>query len=753
MLNLSYIKNLNKHYNYISSKFNNKNVFLVWWCVRDLLLWVNKKLLDIDIACAWNPVDIYKQLNKTWISHFNTEKYWTITVIPKSDENSRTVLQEWVTNSIAKKRTIELDKESVEKRWLVRDWKTFPYNPSNLDKAKLLRKKMTKAESKLWHDYLKKLDIKFYRQRPIDHFIVDFYCSKYSLVIEIDWWIHDSQKEYDKMRTDLLNIYWLQVIRFTNDEVLNDFDNTCKKITSYLQASPKRGGAEWNEAEGSNNIKTPQPPLQGGCIQYELTPFRAESEYTDNRHPDEIIRSDDLIKDASRRDFTINSLYYSVIDNISKAPISQDVEFIEDYSFDDIYKYLSKNRITYLSKYKLLILQDHNVINKLFPEWELDQSYLEKTLSKIDNIFWTNIDAFPKKIWIILDPNNGIQDLIKPKITAIWDPEKRFQEDALRIVRALRFVSVLNKQLQLSNKKNNKINLFDIDKATWIALRDNTNLVENIAKERIKDEITKVLKKGSTFWFVSLLDEINLLEYIFPSLQKTKNNEQPVRYHPFDTYAHTLLTLYELEKINNNYLVKMAMLYHDVWKPEQYWAYSQNPNTQEIREILSWELNHRNSWPKLAQKEFSRLTFSKKEISDIMWYIAQHHTPWEILDAKPQNREKKLRKLYSSAWFEKVNNLLDITIADRLWQYNPMQNSADITDVEDLRDLLKSLKEKEWQFTKKDMKISGTDIMKDLKIEAWPKLWELIDKAFNRVLNDIETRNNKTSILNYIKTL
>jgi hypothetical protein len=60
------------------------------------------------------------------------------------------------------------------------------------------------------------------------------------------------------------------------------------------------------------------------------------------------------------------------------------------------------------------------------------------------------------------------------------------------------------------------------------------------------------------------LDEVKLLEQIFPAVYATKNIDQPIRYHPFDVYVHTMLSLYNVQKINNDYLVRLAMLYHDV---------------------------------------------------------------------------------------------------------------------------------------------------------------------------------------------
>jgi len=85
------------------------------------------------------------------------------------------------------------------------------------------------------------------------------------------------------------------------------------------------------------------------------------------------------------------------------------------------------------------------------------------------------------------------------------------------------------------------------------------------------------------------------LEYIFPALAETKHIDQPTRYHPFDIYTHMLLALYEAQKINTNYLVKLAVLYHDVGKVGQFDSYKGDLSKEEIREILSGPLNHRRS--------------------------------------------------------------------------------------------------------------------------------------------------------------
>lgn len=112
----------------------------------------------------------------------------------------------------------------------------LPYNQKLVEKAKELRKNMTSAEKKLWNNYLKTLKIRFLRQRPIDNFIVDFYCAKLRLVIEIDGETHftDEAKIYDSQRTSVLEGYGLQVIRFTNNDVYHKFEGVCECIENSL---------------------------------------------------------------------------------------------------------------------------------------------------------------------------------------------------------------------------------------------------------------------------------------------------------------------------------------------------------------------------------------------------------------------------------------------------------------------------------------------------------------------------------------
>jgi len=275
--------------------------------------------------------------------------------------------------------------------------------------------------------------------------------------------------------------------------------------------------------------------------------------------------------------------------------------------------------------------------------------------------------------------------------------------------------------------------------------------VENVAKERIKEEIMKAFTVGNPFGFIALLDEAKLLEHLFPALYETKNVDQPIRYHPFDIYTHTMLCLFELQKINKNPLVRLAMLYHDVGKVDQFGAYAENLSKEEIRAIIAGPLNHRRSSPEYAKRDFKALGFSSKEIESIARYIAHHHTPEEMIFAKEENTEKKVRTFLSEAGYEKAMDIFDITMADRLGQYNPLQNSSDLSDVDKLKHILTKLHKEEGQFTMKDLAIDGLDIIKELKLPAGPAIGKLLKKSLEWVMTDIKTRNDKKQIFGFLK--
>ena len=115
-----------------------------------------------------------------------------------------------------------------------------PYNPKLKERSRELRKNMTGPEKKLWLSFLKHHQLTFLRQKPLDNYIVDFYCASHKLIIELDGDTHftEEQKIYDKERTAVFAHYGLHVLRFTNKEVASNFEGVCEKIQNSLRKSP-----------------------------------------------------------------------------------------------------------------------------------------------------------------------------------------------------------------------------------------------------------------------------------------------------------------------------------------------------------------------------------------------------------------------------------------------------------------------------------------------------------------------------------
>lgn len=574
--NLKNFERFSKHIKYLKSKTSNNTVFLVWWSLRDMILWIENEPHDIDVTMPWNPNDIFNKINKEYISIFRTEKFWTISIIPKECEIS-----------------------------------------------------------KIWY--------------------------------------------------------------------------------------------RWEST-----------------LQYEITPFREEWQYWDFRHPENISRTNSLYEDSKRRDFTINCLYYTYIEWNYQCWN----EIITIWKENKFLEIISDEKNIYLPSSNLLVIKSIDTIKNLhFNNFEQDiNSILNKSINIVFN--WEEKETNINYLNIIIDPSNWFHDIITKIIKTVWDPDSRFWEDALRIIRAVRLTNILNQKLK--NKEEEWKQLFDFEPETRRSMKKNFYLVRFLAKERIRDEVVKVFKWKNPFWFVALIDELNLLQYIFPSVQKCKNKDQPVRYHPFDIYNHTILCLRHLQKINNSYLVKLWILYHDIWKVEQYYYVSLWISPEERKKYQWAYIHHPNIWADLAYEELIKLWYSKKEAEEVRFYTKYHMLPWELLNAQPDNLPKKIKKLISERWHEKIQNLFDISIADRQWQFNPMQDS-DIKWIYKLKDLANNIFEQEWQFKKSDLKINWNDIMEQVGIEPWPIVWKIIDCIFERVLEDPNDRNNKKVIRLYIK--
>jgi very-short-patch-repair endonuclease len=133
------------------------------------------------------------------------------------------------------------DQETLKERGLISTGFHLPYNPDLIERVKTMRKSMTVSEKKLWLGLFRHFKYRVLRQRPIDNFIVDFYCPKLKLIIEIDGNAHFNTigKFYDADRTNILQGYGLKVIRIANNDVQNQFPEVCKKIEKIIKTDSR----------------------------------------------------------------------------------------------------------------------------------------------------------------------------------------------------------------------------------------------------------------------------------------------------------------------------------------------------------------------------------------------------------------------------------------------------------------------------------------------------------------------------------
>ena len=228
-------------------------------------------------------------------------------------------------------------------------------------------------------------------------------------------------------------------------------------------------------------------------------------------------------------------------------------------------------------------------------------------------------DPFGKKV---LDFVGGQEDIKKKIIRAIGDPRKRFDEDKLRLMRAVRFASSLG---------------FEIEPKTWQAVKALAPEIHQVSAERVRDEIVKMLTRPGAARGFTLLSDSGLMKEILPEVEAMKGVEQPKDYHPEgDVYVHTRLLLEKLE--NPSAVLALAALFHDVGKPP----------TFMIREGKPTFYEHAYVGAEMTRKIMKRLRFSNDEIEDVAECVANH---MKFADVQKM-RSGKLKLFISRATFD-----------------------------------------------------------------------------------------------------
>lgn len=234
-------------------------------------------------------------------------------------------------------------------------------------------------------------------------------------------------------------------------------------------------------------------------------------------------------------------------------------------------------------------------------------------------------DPFTEKV---IDFVEGMKDLPLKIIRAIGDPSERFEEDKLRLLRAVRFASTLG---------------FEIEANTWKALCKEAPKIRQVSPERIREELVKIFTRSGAARGYVLLSESGLMKEILPEVEAMRGVEQPANFHPEgDVYEHTRLLLANLHPPVSTVLA-FAALFHDIGKPK----------TSAIRKGRLTFYEHSEEGVKIAREIMKRLRFSNEEIDGVSECVANH---MKFMDVQKM-RAGKLKQFVSRPYFEEEMEL------------------------------------------------------------------------------------------------
>ena len=361
----------------------------------------------------------------------------------------------------------------------------------------------------------------------------------------------------------------------------------------------------------------------------EITTYRSEGTYSDNRHPDSVIFSNSLADDVVRRDFTMNGIAYN-----------------------------------------------------------------------FDNGF--------------CDLVGGLEDIKNKTIRCIGNAETRFNEDALRILRAMRFASVLG---------------FEIEEETRKAIHKCKDLLKNISAERIREEFTKLICGKNAY---NVLQEFSDVVCIFiPEINQCVGFEQKNRHHCFDVYTHTLKAV---EKSSQNPIIRLALFFHDIGKPSV--AHFDEKGEQHY-------YSHPKKSAEMTEKIMTRLRFDNDTKNKVVTLVKMHDSPITLNDVNPDRR--RIKKIMSQIGSDLIFDLIEIKYCDNSAQNPKYFRGEDFYNQ--TRHIVNEIINEKECFSIKHLSIDGNDLI-TLGYKG-KKIGETLEKCLNAVI-DGKVENEKDKLIKYV---
>ncbi len=340
---------------------------------------------------------------------------------------------------------------------------------------------------------------------------------------------------------------------------------------------------------------------------------------------------------------------------------------------------------------------------------------IEEDLSRRD--FTINALALDVASNKIIDPFDGRQDLEQKIIRAVGDPDKRFTEDALRLMRAVRLATALE---------------FVLEEQTASAVRKHAALLETIAQERIRDELTKLIITPHAARGVRMLEELKLLRFVIPELRAGINCGQN-KHHIYTVWEHNVRALEYSASKGYSFEVRLASLLHDVGKPK----------TKRGEGYNSTFYNHEVVGAKITVQILNRLKFSKKTVERVVHLVRYHLFYYNVDEVSAAG----VRRFINRVGIESIDELLKVREADRIGSGVPKAVPYKT------RHLLYMIEKVQRDPVSTDMlALDGSDVMKTAGITPGPKVGLLLHALMEEVLDDPK-KNKKMYLKKRVKEL
>lgn len=330
---------------------------------------------------------------------------------------------------------------------------------------------------------------------------------------------------------------------------------------------------------------------------------------------------------------------------------------------------------------------------------------IEKDLAHRD--FTVNAMAYDDTRGIVLDPYMGKKDLEGKCIRGVSDPCARFEEDPLRILRAVRLASELG---------------FAIETETMECISNMSGKLESVSVERIRDELRRILLAEKPSKWINILRKTGVLDEIIPELSEGYRKKQN-KWHRYTVYRHIMASL---DRVPPVLILRLSALLHDIAKPR-------------VREKINGEFHfyaHEKKSALMAGEIMERLKFAGNEIKKVTALVSLH-----MIDYKSSWSEGAVRRLIRRAGAENINDLLLLRRADIL--AHGSDNDYELSLLDELEQRIKKAMAKAPALDASDLKINGKEIMDILGIKRGPRVGNAIKMLLDIVMDDPDLNSGK----------